>query len=130
MDPYLESPTHWSDFHHEYTAALRETINARLPSNYAARIGELVMVVAPAFSAQSAASGYIPDISISRKADSGPSGAGTTIDSADGGVATAQPFVLANIELIDDFTESYIEIVRVPGLEVVTVVELLSPTNK
>ena len=31
MDPYLESPTHWSDFHHRFVTDLAEAINRQLP---------------------------------------------------------------------------------------------------
>jgi hypothetical protein len=44
MDPYLEGPTHWSDFHHEFVGALRARINDILPEPYAARLGEYVVL--------------------------------------------------------------------------------------
>jgi Protein of unknown function (DUF4058) len=47
MDPYLESPTYWSDFHSTYIHALREAMNDRLPRNYTARIEEEVVIVEP-----------------------------------------------------------------------------------
>jgi len=46
MDPYLEGPTHWSDFHFEYVGELRAKINQLLPEPYAARLGEHVVVEA------------------------------------------------------------------------------------
>jgi hypothetical protein len=40
MDPYLEGPTHWSDFHHRFIVELANAINDRVPEQYVARIGE------------------------------------------------------------------------------------------
>jgi hypothetical protein len=42
MDPYLESPAHWSDFHGHFVPQLAEQINQCLPDNYVARIGRHV----------------------------------------------------------------------------------------
>ena len=44
MDPYLESPTHWSDFHATFIQSWREAIGDRLPDNYFARVGEEVVL--------------------------------------------------------------------------------------
>lgn len=123
MDPYLESPTHWSDFHPTFIQAWRETIADRLPANYFARVGEDVVLIAPETPVRQSRE---PDVLISRDpARSGGSGATALI----GGVRCA-PTTLENIERLDPHTETFIEILRLPDQEVVAVLELLSPTNK
>jgi hypothetical protein len=47
MDPYLESPTHWSDFHARFVPAICDAVNERLPTNYIARLDEHVSFIAP-----------------------------------------------------------------------------------
>ena len=38
MDPYLEDPAFWADFHAAFLTYLRDAINERLPDNYEARV--------------------------------------------------------------------------------------------
>ena len=38
MDPWLESPYIWGDFHHAYACALSDKLNASLPEGYYSRI--------------------------------------------------------------------------------------------
>lgn len=45
MDPYLESPKHWSDFHYRFIAHWCEILNEHLPRRYAARVEERVRLV-------------------------------------------------------------------------------------
>ena len=42
MDPYLEDPAYWSDFHGRFLVYLSDLINERLPDNYEARLDENV----------------------------------------------------------------------------------------
>ncbi len=45
MDPYLEDPAYWSDFHRTFINYWREAIADQLPDHYEARIGEQVYLV-------------------------------------------------------------------------------------
>lgn len=40
MDPYLESPRYWQDFHDSFITYAREGLQAQLPRRYRARISE------------------------------------------------------------------------------------------
>jgi hypothetical protein len=122
MDPYLESPTHWSDFHPTFIQAWREAIADRLPANYFARVGEDVVLIAPETPIRQSRE---PDVLISRD----PLRAGRTATATIDGMRLA-PTTLTNIERLDPHAEAFIEIVRLPDQEVVAVLELLSPTNK
>jgi len=47
MDPYLESPAHWPDFHDRFINTVCEVIADTLPDAYFARIQEEVLLVEP-----------------------------------------------------------------------------------
>lgn len=122
MDPYLESPTHWSDLHARFINVLSEVIADRLPKNYFARLGEDVWLIQPEISMRQ---GREPDVLVSHD----PSRSGGNASAVVGGVRR-EPMSLANVEYLDPHTEAFIEIIRLPEQQVVTVLELLSPTNK
>ena len=122
MDPYLESPTHWPDFHATFIQTWREAIADRLPKNYFARIGEDVVLIQPELRARQ---GRVPDVLVSRD----PFRAGVGATAVVSGVRV-QPTTLSNIDQLDPHVEAFIEILRLPNQEVVAVLELLSPTNK
>src|SRR3954471_1069598 len=123
MDPYLESPTHWSDFHARFVSSLADAINDRVPGNYIARIGEHVTVVNPVLEPPGGPS-FVPDVTVVRSAAEASKGGTATV------VAVPPPVTVTNIEFVDPHTETYVEVHRLPDLELVTVLELLSPTNK
>jgi hypothetical protein len=122
MDPYIESPAQWPDFHTRFVNVLSEVIADRLPNNYFARLGEDVVLIQPEFPLRQ---GREPDVLISRDPLRASGGApALSVGSR------ITPTTLANIEYLDPHTEAFIEILRVPDQQVVTVLELLSPTNK
>jgi hypothetical protein len=121
MDPYIESPVHWPDFHGRFINALSETISETLPEAYFARIQEDAVLLEPAPPAYK----VIPDVLVGADAPDGTSGAGVASS-----VATLEPTTLPNIVALDPHLEYFIEIIRMPEAEVVTVVEVLSPMNK
>ena len=45
MDPYLEGPAFWRDFHATFNGCWREAVAAALPDNYDARLDESVNLV-------------------------------------------------------------------------------------
>jgi hypothetical protein len=121
MDPYLESPTYWSDFHSRFVNVLSEVIAEKLPRNYAARIDEEVVIVEP----EGRGKEVRPDIALARdplRTSGASSATATAVD--------LEPVTLSNVVVLDPRTQPYIRIVRLPGHELVTVLELLSPTNK
>jgi hypothetical protein len=107
MDPYLESPTYWSDFHATFACTLSESINDHLPRNYVCRIGRHESMTDRAYDPPEASS--VPDSEVSR-ADA--------------------PVTLRDVEFIGYRTEPYLQILHVPDQSLVTVVELISPTTK
>jgi hypothetical protein len=123
MDPHPEGPTQWKDFHPTFIQAWREAIADRLPSDYFARVGEDVVMIGPAEGVRFQRE---PDVLISkdptRQRDSAP-----VVTTAG---LRSQATTLENVIGLDPHAETFIEIIRLPDQQVVTVLELLSPTNK
>ena len=121
IDPYLESPRYWQDFHDSFITYAREALQPQLPPRYRARISERLVL-------EATERVMIPDITVVRHPVPRPPIA------EPGGVATAveveadEPTIFA--ALADDLREPYIEIIDRAGQRVITVIELLSPINK
>src|ERR1700674_3547658 len=45
MDPFLENPAYWSDFHFTFINYWREAIADALPANYEASLGDRVYLI-------------------------------------------------------------------------------------
>lgn len=126
VDPYLEDPAFWLDFHTAFITYCRDYINERLPEHYEARLDERLSVLEP-FSEKS--SHAIPDVTLLRGGPSGqPLGARPAL-AAGGSTAMLEPVAIPLV-FEDEVHETYIRILRRPDRELVTVIELLSPSNK
>jgi Protein of unknown function (DUF4058) len=118
MDPYLEDPAHWPDVHHGLIDEIRAQLNSILRPKYVARVEERTYFPEPD---DPGVTLYIPDVRVieSARRGRGPSG----------GVAIAGSVQM--VTLVDDeFHEARVEIVEVETRSVVTVIEVLSPSNK
>ena len=122
MDLYLESQGFWQDFHFRLIALMSEALSSSLPENYAALIEERISLVDLS---GDALFNFQPDVAIARQDREG------TPQTNRSHVATLEPVTipLAARDL-DEVTERWIEIKRLPDLSLVTVIEILSPTNK
>jgi len=122
MDPFLESQGFWQDFHTSLLTYCRELVNASLPVHYVALIEERISLVDLT---GELLAGFRPDVSIVREPRV------TVTPQEQGGVAILEPVAvpLARKDL-DEVPERWIEIKRLPDLTLVTVIEILSPTNK
>ena len=122
MDPYLESQGYWQDFHTSILVECRKALKGVLPRHYAALIEERINLVDP--SAEELRI-YQPEVAIARE-DRGPIAAGSR-----GVLLTLEPVTIPLIiEAVEKVRLRWIEIRRVPDLSLVTVIEILSPTNK
>jgi hypothetical protein len=124
MDPYLEDPAVWPDFHNSLIAYLREALNAVLPAPLFASIGSRVYV-------EDTERRVEPDADI---LDPNGSANGAPRGDSGGGVAVADALqarpVIVHVPR-EDVTEWFAEIHASPGGErLVTTIELLSPTYK
>jgi uncharacterized protein DUF4058 len=124
MDPFLEDPAYWSDFHHEFIGALRVTINQKLPQPYIAKIDEHVTIVDPETNDERLVK---PDVAVVRKSPTTRlSGSAAVVEVEE----DLKPQTVANIVYLDPITQGYIEIRRRSDQQLVTVIEVLSPANK
>jgi hypothetical protein len=124
MDPWLEHPAHWPDVHHHLISAIQASLSDQVRPRYVARVEERVYISDERDPGRRC---IIPDVHIS---DSRAGAASPPIFVSDeGGVAVAEPLV--RVTLLDrEVHEAYLTLVDVDKREVVTVLEVLSPTNK
>ena len=60
MDPYLESPRYWQDFHESFITYAREELQPQLPPRYRALIGARLVV-------EATERVMIPDVTVVRR---------------------------------------------------------------
>jgi hypothetical protein len=121
MDPFLEQPAFWSDFHFTFINYWREAIADALPPEYEATLGERVYLVE--HDPDMRKLGF-PDVAVTHDDLSSP-----TPPSSSSGTATLEPVTIPLI-ILDGPRETYIEIVHQPEQSLVATLELLSPANK
>ena len=125
IDPYLEAQSLWEGFHQRYVTYLCDALNDRLPRDYVATLGEHLHLVelTPREAKQ-----ILPDVAIlgeERKAVRG--GARTK---RAGGTLTLEPITIPLPRVTREVRDVWIELRRPPERAPITVVEMLSPTNK
>src|SRR4051794_31069213 len=116
MDPYLEDPAFWEGFHDVLITCCMFSIEQGLPDGYISNVKERAEVISVD---DPSAKVYVPDIGVARevKRRTPPS------DSGGGGTALAvevEPVTIPSVDSIE-VREAYIEVLRVPGYELVTV---------
>lgn len=124
MDPYLESPAYWSDFHARFINYWCEALSDQISSDYEVRIDERVSLIETEVDRIRR---FRPDVAITRLPEtrreaSSPRAMGT-------GIATLEPITVPLI-IEEEASETYIQILHRDGRALVAVLELLSPANK
>ncbi len=119
MDPYIESTGEWGDFHGSTLSAIRAELNARLPKGYVAST-ELYVWTREAESRGRARAGE-PDVYVREEGVGGRA--------AKGAAAVAAPATIV-LPRLERRKRRYIKVEDVRAKRVVTVLELLSPSNK
>src|SRR5258707_3326245 len=120
MDPYLEDREIWSGVHAAILGAIFERLGPAVRPRYAVRYEERVYVTSeedPSFRL------IVPDLRVvERSTEKVP------VHSRRGGVAIVEPI---RVELADDeIHERSLQVIDVRDRSVMTVIEVLSPTNK
>ncbi|HUY36587.1 MAG TPA: DUF4058 family protein [Pirellulales bacterium] len=121
MDPFLENPAYWLDFHSRFVNCWCEAIADVLPASYEAGIGERVYLIE-----------HDPDVRKLCYPDMALTGEKTQSSVpplSAGGLATLDP-VTVPLMILEGPRESYIEILHHPDRTLVAVLEFLSPANK
>jgi Protein of unknown function (DUF4058) len=120
MDPFLEHPALWPGVHQRFITYVGDALNAVLPARYVADIGERLYIVQPE-------RGIYPDVVVLEHPSAQP-------PKEQGGAATAAvvsdpPWVVTYHQV--EMREVFIEILPVADeSRVITVIEVLSPSNK
>lgn len=120
MDPYLEDPAR--DFHTRFLVALADTVEPRVAPQFEVSIEERVYVSQTGLASPQR---FVPDLIVTRPAERAL--APTTVGSS-GGVVS--PSVLVERISDEEIRERYLEIRDARSQRVVTIIELLSPSNK
>lgn len=121
MDPYLESPAFWRDFHDSLVIYCRDSLNDLLPDNYEARVEERLNLVE---SPDEASREVISDVSVGQMHPL-PS----RVPVATHPALTREP-VSVGLPILDEARDAYIEVLQRPDRSLISVVEVLSPWNK
>jgi hypothetical protein len=117
MDPYLEHPALWPDVHNSLIAAIRDEIAPALAPRYYTRLERRTYLLRPddlEFIGR-------PDVAVITREPARPLG-----PVARAGVAVLE----VEVPLLDEVSESYLEVREVGTGTLVTILELLSPVNK
>jgi hypothetical protein len=121
MDPYLEDPAFWQDFHSRFINACSEVLSDRLPDGYEARIDERLRLIEHRTEVT-----RLPDVAITRdRMIEQPFSERST-----GSVATLEPVSIPLPTQYEEVRDTWIEIIHRHDRSLVTVIEILSPTNK
>ena len=119
MNPYIERPDVWNDFHDTFIPVLREVLAPQVRPNYYVRIEENLYIHEPTDGERFTLGR--PDLSIHSR----PRPTATA-----GGIAVAAPAYVGMPVVVEEERLPYLEIRDRAKHEVVTVIELLSPANK
>ena len=119
MDPYLEQ--YWGDVHHRFITYTCDALQRHLPGGLLARVDERVFVEP----SEGRGRNIVPDVRVVERGR--PQGRGVETGN---GVAVAEPLVV-HLEQSEPVRQGFIEIIDIKsGRRVVTVIEVLSPSNK
>jgi len=122
MNPYLEQPASWQDFHNSFVGAIREALSPQLSPHFFVKIEEQLFIHEP--SAEERLRIGRADVAMSRKSEqpqSNIAGNQTTLE------APRQLLVSTDFEVEKHL---FLEVLDRQRLDVVTVIEILSPSNK
>ncbi len=120
IDPFIESQGLWPDFHATFINYMRECLADVLPSAYEVRIDERVNFIQVQ---DQTVQRIRPDVSVA-KVDSESSA-----PTHSGSVVTLQPVTLPET-IEEEVRQAYIEIINRLDRTLVTILEVLSPSNK
>jgi Protein of unknown function (DUF4058) len=123
MDPFLEDQHFWAEFHSKFINWTQDTLAERVPEQYEVRIEErasLTYEEYPEFKRT-----VLPDVTVLRQ--SGARSAAVAAPSTQ--TLTLVPLTLPMYQL-EEVIEHRVEIRRRPNRVLVSVIELLSPSNK
>jgi len=133
VDPFLEPAGLWPDFHDTFLIFWRQAIARIIPQHYEVRVNERVQIVSPAAERIPV---VLPDVAVLRgpvPRETPPALEARALEARDL-EARATSAVLAPLLVplayVEQPRETYLQILHRPDRRLVTVLELLSPSNK
>lgn len=125
MDPYIEQPSLWGDFHNNLASQIQTHLNRTIRPHYFARLIPYVTYETVAIGHRQ---GTYPDVSIF---ESSVPTAISPLPSASGVALLDAPTAIeSEVEMEFPFRQHSVEIYSALDQELVTVIEILSPVNK
>lgn len=121
MDPYLEHPQSWPNFHHRLITAIAIDLAPQLRPKYRVVVEEAIYQT----QGQDSLLVGIPDVAVQRAARS----EAARLSQGNSRVSIAQPLDV-ELPMPEVIRQGYLEIREVTTSEVITAIEVLSPTNK
>lgn len=120
MNPYLESPSLWEGVHARLVVEIANQLQPALDPRYIASVEERVFIESPS-------SQRVPDVFISHPKDSQPR---LTKDEFQPSIDQCDTAVIIELDGVE-IHQRFIEILDTyNGMKLVTIIELLSPSNK
>jgi hypothetical protein len=123
MDPYLEEPGLWPDVHHELISEIRALLTSQLRPKYYVRIEERVYISDETDPGRKV---IIPDVRIADR----PEWGGGRFPLVEGGALAVAESIEVTSLFDDEIHEARLEVIDREQRQVVTVIEIISPTNK
>ena len=119
MDPYLEQ--YWGDIHQRLIIYSSDALQKQLPGDLRARVNERVFVEPEDGKPRD----IVPDVRVVERGTRNPVGLRPS-----NGIAVAEPLII-HLDQNEPTRQGFIEIIDIKtGRRVVTVIEILSPSNK
>lgn len=122
MNPYIEQPAAWQDFHTRFIPLAAELLGAQVLPRYFVKIEEHLFIHEP--SAKERFPLGRPDLSVH------PGSNGHSAEQATGGSVAVAPYSVGMPVVVEEERLPYLEIIDRANRKLVTVLELLSPSNK
>jgi hypothetical protein len=123
MDPYLEGPL-WSTFHNSLIEEIARQLTPKLRPKYRARSAERIVIAAPDPIEMGRFRPRLPDVGVFGRPD-----LGSDPIEAPSNVVLNSPLILELAQTAETF-QTFVEIRTASGDQLVTAIELLSPSNK
>lgn len=122
MDPYLEAPWIWPDVHHGLISQSQTVLNAQLRPRYVARVELRVYISDDDDPGRQL---FVPDLRVERS----PKRKGISKSKGESTLAITEPLIVPTL-VDEEIEEAFLKIIHVETKELVTLIEVLSPSNK
>ena len=122
MNPYLEQPGIWPDFHQALVTYIRDALSGQVRPQFFVKIEECVFIHEPSGDERRKLLGR-PDLSVFE----GPGTGGVTVAEPPGNSVAA---LVASLPDVEFEKHSFLEIRDRANRDLVTMIEVLSPSNK